>query len=108
VARPRKELDAEQVYRLARIGCTQAEIADVFSVSQATISRNYSSDYARAQGEFKTSLKRAQYLRATKDKSDSMLIHLGKHWLGQNYKGETPDFTGQPPATDDDGNTLEP
>ena len=86
MARPRKELDAEQVYKLARLGCTQAEIADVFNVGQATISRNYGLEYARAQGEFKTSLRRAQYLRAVRDKSDTMLVHLGKHWLGQGER----------------------
>jgi predicted XRE-type DNA-binding protein len=101
-------LDAEQVYKLARIGCTQAEIAEVFNVGQATISRNYGLEYARAQGEFKTSLKRAQYLRAVKDKSDTMLVHLGKHWLGQGDKHGPPESTDQPPATDEHGNTREP
>ncbi len=108
VGRPRKELDAEQVYKLARLGCTQAEIADVFGVGQATISRNYGSDYARAQGEFKTSLRRAQYLRAVKDKSDTMLVHLGKHWLGQGDKNASSESTEQPPATDADNNPIEP
>jgi hypothetical protein len=108
VARPRKELDAEAVYKLARLGCTQAEIADVFNVGQATISRNYGSDYARAQGEFKTSLRRAQYLRAVKDKSDTMLVHLGKHWLGQGDRNGPTEPTDQPPATDADGNPTEP
>lgn len=108
MARPRKELDAEAVYKLARLGCTQAEIADVFNVGQATISRNYGLDYARAQGEFKTSLRRAQYLRAVKDKSDTMLVHLGKCWLGQGDKNPSPESTDQPPATDEHGKDTEP
>lgn len=87
--RPRKELDSEQVYKLARIGCTQADIADIFGVSVSTIKRNYATDCARAQGEFKTSLRRAQYMRAVKDKSDTMLVHLGKHYLGQGEKGQS-------------------
>lgn len=105
--RPRKELDAEQVYKLARIGCTQAEIADVFGVSQSVISANYRSDYARAQGEFKRSLKRAQFMRAVKDRSDTMLIHLGKTYLGQAGKSDLA-HEEEPSAVDEDGQALEP
>jgi hypothetical protein len=83
--RPRKELDAEQVYKLARIGCTQAEIADIFNVNEATIRRNYAEEYRRAQGDYKTSIKRAQFLRVKKG-SDTMLVHLGKTVLGQTEK----------------------
>jgi hypothetical protein len=81
--RPRAPIDAEQVFKLAKIGCTQDEIADIFGVDQATISRNFSSEYARARAECKMSLRRAQYVRATKDRSDTMLVHLGKVYLGQ-------------------------
>lgn len=106
--RPRKELDPEQVFKLARIGCTQAEIADVFNVSVSTIKRNYATECARAQGEFKTSLRRSQYLRAVRDKSDTMLVHLGKHYLGQADKGGPVQESDDAPATDEDGNALEP
>jgi hypothetical protein len=38
------------------------------------------------------SLRRAQYLRATKDRSDTMLVHLGRNYLGQS--GESSGMSG--------------
>jgi DNA-binding XRE family transcriptional regulator len=84
VGRPRKPIDAEQVYKLARLGCTQEEIADIFDVSQQTISDRFSVECSRARASLKMSLRRAQLHRAIKDRSDSMLIHLGKNMLGQS------------------------
>jgi predicted XRE-type DNA-binding protein len=81
--RPRKELNAEQVHKLARLGCTQEEIADILGCSQATISERFSIECSHARAELKMSLRRAQVHRATKDRSDTMLIHLGKVYLGQ-------------------------
>jgi hypothetical protein len=40
-----------------------------------------------AQG--KIQLRRKQHLRAVEDGSDSMLIHLGKHRLGQKDQSES-------------------
>lgn len=88
MARPRKEIDGEQVYKLARLGCTQDEIADFFGVDQATISRRFASEFSRARSACKMSLRRAQMYRAVRDRSDSMLIHLGKQMLGQSDKVE--------------------
>ena len=83
VGRPLKDIDAEQVYKLARMGCTQQEIAEFFGCTQSVISDRFSMDYLRARGDWKQSLRRAQTIRAVKDRSDSMLIHLGKVYLGQ-------------------------
>jgi hypothetical protein len=85
MARRPKKLDPIQVIRLAEIGCTQAEIADVLGVDQSTISRRFASAVASARATCKLSLRRAQLRRAIKDRSDKMLVHLGKVYLGQRY-----------------------
>jgi hypothetical protein len=90
MGRPLKPIDAEQVYKLARLGCTQEEIADFFSCHPDTIRDRFSSEIASARAAWKMSLRRAQTVRAVRDRSDSMLIHLGKSHLGQ---GERIDVT---------------
>jgi hypothetical protein len=108
VGRPLKDIDAEQVYKLARLGCTQKEIADFFNCHPDTIRDRFSSELTCARADWKISMRRAQTLRAVKDRSDSMLIHLGKCYLGQNDKNPSEESTDQPPATDTDGNPTEP
>ena len=83
MARRPKPVDAAQVVKLGRLGLTQAEIADVLGVSQQTISRRFRVHLVRARALLRMSLRRAQYRRAIKDKSDRMLIHLGRCELGQ-------------------------
>jgi hypothetical protein len=93
MGRRKVAITADQVERLARIGCTQDEIAEVLGCAQATISLRYSMEYARARATLKMSLRRAQVRRAVKDRSDTMLIHLGKNYLGQT--GESEGMSGQ-------------
>jgi hypothetical protein len=93
MGRRRVAITADQVERLARIGCTQEEIAEVLGCAQATISLRFSMEYARARASMKMSLRRAQYRRAVKDRSDTMLCWLGRHVLGQS--GESDGMSGQ-------------
>ncbi len=83
MGRPLKQIDAEQVYKLARLGLTHEDIAEVFNVDRSTISKRFSQEFTCARAEWKTSLRRAQTIRAVKDRSDTMLIHLGKTYLDQ-------------------------
>jgi hypothetical protein len=87
-----KSIDPVQVAKLARLGCTEAEIADFFGVSQQTISRRFRVECSRARASLKMSIRRAQYRRAVKDRSDTMLIHLGKCYLAQG--GESDGMSG--------------
>ena len=84
--RPRKSIDAETVEYLASIGCTQDEIGGYFGVDQSQISRRFASIYALGQSQCKVTLRKRQW-NASK-RSVPMLIHLGKHMLGQRDKVE--------------------
>lgn len=88
MGRQPKEIDAEQVYKLARLGCTLDEIADFFQCHRHTIRDRFSPEIARARAGWKMSLRRAQTHRAIKERSDTMLIHLGKTYLGQGGSSE--------------------
>jgi hypothetical protein len=80
-----KPIDREQVIKLARLGCTQEEIAEFVGVSLATIQRRFAATIARARASLKMSIRRAQYVRGVRDRSDTMLVHLGKCYLDQSY-----------------------
>lgn len=89
MARPRKEIDAEQFEKLCALQCTLGEIASWFACSADTIERWCKTEYEMsfadiykihsAQG--KISLRRFQFRQA--EKSTAMAIWLGKQWLGQ-------------------------
>lgn len=80
--RPLVHVDADVVYRLARLGCTNEEIGDWFSCSAETIRTRFRDVLVLGRTAQKMSLRRAQMKRARAG-SDAMLIHLGKHMLGQ-------------------------
>jgi hypothetical protein len=82
MGRPTKDIDGELVRKLAAIGCTQADVAEFFDVSQSVISERFRSDFQLGRAESKISLRRAQWRSAMKG-SDRMLVHLGKVYLGQ-------------------------
>jgi hypothetical protein len=82
MGRPLKDIDAETVRKLAKLGCTQGEIAEFVGCAQSVISERFRSDFDLGRVESKISLRRMQWRSAMKG-SDRMLIHLGKVYLGQ-------------------------
>lgn len=89
MARPTKEIDAEQFEKLCVLQCTLGEIAAWFKCSEDTIERwskkTYGMSFADAykvySADGKISLRRFQFKQA--EKSYAMAIWLGKQWLGQ-------------------------
>lgn len=84
MGRPLTEIDADQVYKLARLGCTNDEIGDFFGVTGETIRTRFLDDLAVARADQKISLRRRQWMLAKN--SVPMAIHLGKVYLGQSDK----------------------
>lgn len=80
-----KEIDPEEVKKLAAIQCSVEEIADFFDVSKKTIERRFGAAIKTGRSTGKTSLKRQQYIVAMKG-NVTMLIWLGKQYLGQKEK----------------------
>lgn len=87
MARPKIILDMELITGLARIHCTQAEIAGILHVSKDTLTRNkeFCFIYKKAIEEGKISLRRLQWQKA-QDGNTTMLIWLGKQYLNQTDK----------------------
>ena len=90
VGRPKKELDIEIIQKLASIMCTNVEIAQVVGCHADTLADNFSEYLKKGREEGKISLRRLQWTKA-QNANTTMLIWLGKQWLGQKDKIETTD-----------------
>lgn len=84
VGRPSKEIDYGLVKRLAKIHCTQEEIADFLDLSLRKLQGDaeFMHIYKKNVTDAKMSLRRKQW--AAVDKGNiTMMIWLGKQYLGQ-------------------------
>lgn len=88
MARPRKQIDPEQVSELAKIGCTHEEMAAVLKCSPDTLTRRFAECIKEGRECGKSSLRRLQWESAYKG-NIGMQIWLGKQWLGQRDKNDT-------------------
>ena len=89
--RPRIKIDYRQVEQLAAMQCTDEEIAAVLGVERSTIKRRKKDDdefciaHKKGQQRGKASLRRMQF-KAAEGGNATMLIWLGKQYLGQSDK----------------------
>jgi hypothetical protein len=87
LGRPPKSLDLEELKRIARTGATHVEMAARLGMSEDTLQRRLQDPEVRAlvdeaQAEVKISL-RAKQVQLALAGDRTMLIWLGKQWLGQ-------------------------
>ena len=83
MARPRLNIDVDEVRKLASLGCALQDIADWFGCHKNTISAKRFCDALKlGRAQMHVSLRRAQF-KAAMDGSPALLIWLGKQYLGQ-------------------------
>lgn len=98
MSRPKKNLTPKEwdsVKYMCMIHCTGEEIAGVLQMDYDTLNRNCKEKYHMPISEYikthqtngKMSLRRAQW-KSAESGNASMLIWLGKQWLGQTDKQE--------------------
>lgn len=91
--RPRKVIDFKMLDRLCEIQCTIDEICSVLDVTDATLNArcqerfgcDFSVYYEQRRSHGKVSLRRMQYIKAMSGNT-TLLMWLGKQWLGQAEK----------------------
>ena len=96
MARPQIEIDWKTVKNLCGIQCTGQEIADVLDISYDTLERRVKSEFKMSFADYikknsangKMSLRRKQYETAMSGNT-TMLVWLGKQYLGQTDKQVT-------------------
>ena len=82
MARPKLDIDPEQVMKMAAIGCTNKEIAQVLNISIETLQRNFPDLLQKGRANGKAKLRRLQWQKA-EEGNPTMLIWLGKQLLEQ-------------------------
>ena len=87
--RPKKKIDYDLVGKLAAIQCTEIEIAGILDISERTLQRDaeFCRIYALKKDSGKASLRRMQWKKAEEGNA-TLLIWLGKQYLGQTDKQE--------------------
>jgi len=94
MARRQKLIDAKQVEELARIGCTEEDMATVLGVSVDTLQRRkrtcaeFRGAIEKGRASLRNSLRRLQVKKALEG-NVTMLIWLGKQLLGQSDRQST-------------------
>lgn len=100
MARPRKQIDPEQVKQLAAINCSLEEMGAVLDCSPDTLGRRFADVIKKGRESGRMSLKRKQYEMAMKG-NITMLIWLGKILLGQREEQVAVTINNNPnPHTD--------
>lgn len=87
MARPKKKIDYELVAKLAKIQCTQDEIASILDVCRQTLAKDeqFINVYKKHIDEGKMSLRRLQW-KAAEEGNATMMVWLGKQYIGQRDK----------------------
>jgi len=98
MARPRINIDMEQLEKLCILQCSLKMIAYFFSCSEDTIERVVKrehkarfADYAAQKREVGRQMLRQKQFQVALDGNVAMLIFLGKNWLSQS---DTPNMDG--------------
>lgn len=82
MGRPKKNVNAEDVRKLAALQCTIEEIAAFVGLDKSNVSRRFAKELKEGREQGKTSLRKYQFDLAKK--SAAMAIFLGKNYLGQS------------------------
>ena len=82
---PDEKIEAarSQVIALARLGCTDPEIGSIVGMSENSIKKYLRTELSEGRNNMRASLRKAQIETAIRDHNPTMLIWLGKNYLGQ-------------------------
>jgi hypothetical protein len=87
MARPKLDIDPDQVELLASFGCSTIEIARLHNCDDSTIRNRFRNELERGRENMKIKLRQLQWKQA-ENGNTSLLIFLGKQYLGQSDRNE--------------------
>jgi hypothetical protein len=97
----KKIVSPEDVYKLASIGCTDAEIATWFDIDYNTLRYNFSDIMAKGRQDLKTALRTAMIKNAINGNA-ALQIFLSKNLLGYSDNPTNTEDSKPLPWTDDE------
>lgn len=81
----KKDISEKQVFELAKLHCTYEEIANILDISKGTLTNRFKQVIQKGYEDVKRSLRKKQ-LELARSGNVTMLIWLGKQYLGQTDK----------------------
>lgn len=87
MGRPKLDIDADKVEMLASFGCSTIEIARLHNCDESTIRLRFKNELERGRENMKIKLRQLQWKQA-ENGNTSLLIFLGKQYLGQSDRNE--------------------
>lgn len=102
--RPKAEIDLEQVYKLASVGCTIKEVSWIMDVHEDTVQRreDIRDAYDKGTENARVRLRKAMFINAIDRHNPAVQIFLAKNLLGMSDQGyNTSDSNAALPWTDD-------
>jgi hypothetical protein len=95
----------DEVELMAQIGSTDKEIAEHFGIGHDTLRRNFADELAKGRSNLKQRLRQKQ-LQVAFEGNPTMLIFLGKNYLGQADTPMASEDARVLPFTDDDTDEI--
>jgi hypothetical protein len=84
VGRDKKIIPAQDVQKLAALGCKDIEICDWFGIDSNTLRYNFSVELTKGRETLKQSLRRAMLHNACVNNNAALQIFLAKNFLGMS------------------------
>jgi hypothetical protein len=101
VGRDKKVVDPRQVEIYASLGLKDTEIGDLLELDYNTLRYNFKAELTKGRANLKMSLRQKQ-LQVAMEGNVTMLIFLGKVYLGQREDGSDNDENQPLPWSDDE------
>lgn len=95
-------VNPDDVYKLASIGCTDAEIATWFDIAYDTLRYNFTDVMAKGRQDLKAALRTAMINNAIKHNNAALQIFLSKNLLGYSDNPQNTDDQKPLPWTDEE------
>lgn len=87
VGRNKIPVPREEVFKLAELGCSIAEVADFFGVTEDAIARNFRVELDAGRAHQKKRLRQALMDNACKNMNPAVQIFLAKNYLKMSDQG---------------------
>jgi len=89
------EASRPQVVAAAKLGCTDKEIGTIVGMSEDSVKRHLRAELDQGRTALAGGLRKAQIEMAIKERNPTMLIWLGKCYLGQKEPKQNHEHTGK-------------
>ena len=84
IGRDKTPVPADEVEKLAALGCTNRDIANFFGVNESSLSRHFAAELTKGREDLKITLRRAMLNNACKNNNAAVQIFLAKNLLGMS------------------------